>query len=232
MNKRVQMFLLPYAGGSSKSFNRLIQLLDKRIEAIPVEYAGRMTRRKEGFIEDYNLFLNDVAQQININRNVNIPYVLMGYSLGSILIYDLVAKGLVCGKPVHLFLCAKGSLLNKTSVDKEYSDEEIISEMKFLGGTDERVFDNDRFLKIYMEPVKSDFNIWRQFVYAPESIFCDATLIYSGEDPAAAGVHDWSKIIKGNVEYFDIGHNHFFINDNWDAVANILNDKVEQYLGS
>lgn len=224
------MFLLPYAGGSFKSFNRLIQLLDDRIEAIPVEYVGRMTRRSEGFIEDYDLFLKDVAGQINKNRNPEMPYILMGYSLGSILTYDLVIQGLVRGELAHLFLCAKGSLLNKTSVDKEYTDEEVINEMRFLGGTDERLFDNERFLSIYMEPVKKDFNVWRQFVYKPDHIFCSATVIYSREDPAALGVHDWSEIVKGDIEYFDIGHNHFFINENWGTVANIMNGRICRYL--
>lgn len=226
MSKQIQMFLLPYAGGSSRSFHKLIQLLDDRIEAIPVEYAGRMTRRSEGFIEDYNLFLKDTAEQINKNRNPDIPFILMGYSLGSILTYDLTIQGLICGELAHLFLCAKGSLLNKTSVDKEFTDEEVINEMRFLGGTDERLFADERFLSIYMEPVKKDFNVWRQFVYTPGHIFCNATVIYSREDPAAFGVHDWSKIIQGEIEYFDIGHNHFFINENWGTVADIMNDKI------
>lgn len=230
MGKQIQMFLLPYAGGSSKSFNRLIQFLDNRIELIPIEYAGRMTRRSEEFIEDYNLFLKDVAQQINKDRNPDMPYILLGYSLGSILTYDLTIHGLIHGELAHVFLCAKGSLRNKTSVDKKYTDEEVIKEMKFLGGTDERIFDNERFLSIYMEPVKKDFNIWRQFVYTPGHIFSNATVIYSREDPAAAGVHDWSEIVKGSIEYFDIGHSHFFINENWDTVADIINAHVHQYL--
>lgn len=230
MSMQIQMFLLPYAGGSSKSFNRLIQLLDDRVEAIPIEYAGRMTRRSEGFIEDYDLFLKDVAVQINKKRNPEMPYILMGYSLGSILTYDLIIRGLIRGELAHLFLCAKGSLLNKTSVDKEYTDEEVINEMRFLGGTDERIFDNERFLSIYMEPVKKDFNVWRQFVYTPGNIFCGATVIYSREDPAALGVYDWSEIIKGDIAYFDIGHNHFFINENWGTVADIMNGRIRQYL--
>jgi len=229
MSKQIQMFLLPYAGGNSKSFSRLIQLMDNRIEAIPVEYAGRMTRRREGFIKDYNLFLKDVACQINKNRNPEMPYILMGYSLGSILAYDLTIQELIHGELAHLFLCAKGGILNKTSVDNEYTDDEVVNEMRFLGGTDERLFQNERFLSIYMEQVKNDFNIWRQFVYKPSYIFCDATIIYSREDSVAQGVHDWSKIIYGDIEYFDIGHNHFFINDNWGIVADIMNDRIAQY---
>ena len=47
MNHKIQLFLLPYAGGSSFSFMKLVHFLNPQIEAIPIEYAGRGRRKEE-----------------------------------------------------------------------------------------------------------------------------------------------------------------------------------------
>ena len=232
MSKKLQLFILPFAGGDSNSFNRLLSMLDDEIESVVIEYAGRLSRRKEGYIQDYQVFLNDVASQINAKRKKNLPYSLFGYSLGSVILYDLVINGLIDGNPKHVFICSKGSLHNKSKVDHEdgYSDEEVVDEIRYLGGTDERILNNPRFLTIFMEPVKMDFNIWRQFTYHPGVINCDATFMYSIHDPAAAGVHDWDKNINGKTEYIELGKNHFFIKEHWSFVAKVVNDNLKQYL--
>ncbi len=207
-------------------------MLNPAIESFVINYSGRLHRRKEGYIENYNDFLYDVANQIMSVKNNLLPYVLFGYSLGSVILYDLCVNKLLPGDLKHVFVCSKGSLHNKSKVDHEegYSDDEVVDEIKYLGGTDERILNNPRFLSIYMEPVKMDFNIWRQFIYHPGTINCNATMMFSRFDPAARGVHDWDINIKGQTEYFDMGTNHFFIKDNWQRVADIINNNINMYI--
>ena len=231
MAKKLQLFILPFAGGDSNSFNRLLPLLDDNIETHVIEYSGRLSRRKEGYILDYHDFLVDVANQIKKVKNDGIPYALFGYSLGSVLLYDLIINKLVEGDLKHVFICSKGSLHNKTNVDHSdgYSNDEVVDEMKYLGGTDERILNNPRFLSIYLEPVKMDFNIWRQYIYKPGKIGCNATMMFSHFDPAARGVHDWDSNIEGSTDYYEMGENHFFIKENWETVAQIVNSNIKKY---
>lgn len=63
-SKKIQLFLLTFAGGNSGSFNELIGLLDNHIEAACVEYSGRLSRHKEVFITEYEDFLNDIANYL------------------------------------------------------------------------------------------------------------------------------------------------------------------------
>lgn len=230
--KQLQLFLLPFAGGSSVSFKKLTALLDSRIESITIEYAGRMTRRGEPYIDNYECFLMDVAKQIYKQKKSEIPYAVFGYSLGSVLIYDLLSQNLLGGSPVHAFVCAKGSLFdrNKDKDDNERSENDFIQEIAMLGGTDERILKNERFHEIFLRPVKADFAVWEQYVYKEGKIPCDATAIYSEKDPAAYGVHDWSKIVEGSVCYYEMGSNHFFINQYWQRVAEIINEQLKKYL--
>ena len=232
MTNKLQLFILPFAGGDAHSFNRLLPMLNPAIDTHVINYSGRLYRRREGYITDYNDFLIDVANQIKKVKDDSIPYVLFGYSLGSVLLYDLVINKMLQGELKHVFICSKGSLHNKTNVDHSdgYSNDEVIDEMKYLGGTDERILNNPRFLAIYLEPVKMDFNIWRQFIYKPGKIAANATMIYSKLDPAAKGVEDWDYNIEGKTEYFEMGRNHFFIKENWEIVAQIVNNNIKQYL--
>lgn len=230
--KQLQLFLLPFAGGSSVSFKKLTALLDMRIEPITIEYAGRMTRRAEPYIDNYECFLMDVAKQIYKQKKFEIPYAVFGYSLGSVLIYDLLSQDMLGGNPVHVFICSKGSLIDRNK-DKEYSEcseNEFIQEIAMLGGTDERILKNKRFHEIFLMPAKADFAVWEQYVFKEGKIPCDATAIYSEKDPAAHGIHDWSKIVEGSVDYYEMGSNHFFINQYWQRVAEIINEHLEKYL--
>ncbi len=232
MTKKMQMFFLPFAGGNSTSFNKLIPFIDDRVEKFTVEYAGRMTRKNEEYINNYNDFLIDVSEQIHKYREASLPAVLFGYSLGSVILYDLLSSGMVEGQILHAFICAKGSLLKKAESQDyaNYPDEKFIKEIIALGGTDERIIQNKRFLSIYMEPVKADYIIWGQYEYKEGRIPCDATAIYSNKDPAARGVHDWTKIVGGTVDYFELGTNHFFINEYWLAVGTIVNNHINKYM--
>ena len=61
METVVQLFLLPFAGGNSASFNEMVNYLDPRIEPLTIEYSGRLSRNKDGYITNYKDFLIDVA---------------------------------------------------------------------------------------------------------------------------------------------------------------------------
>ena len=62
MNKDLQLFILPYAGGSIASFKRLTDLISESVEVITVEYPGRGTRAKEPLANSIQDLLNDAIE--------------------------------------------------------------------------------------------------------------------------------------------------------------------------
>lgn len=77
----LQLFCLPYSGGKAQVFNEILSLVSPGIEVFTIEYAGRGTRAKEPFFEEYNSFFYDVVYQISSKRNKRVPYALFGYSI-------------------------------------------------------------------------------------------------------------------------------------------------------
>lgn len=90
--KKMQLFILPYAGGSIAAFKRLTDLIDDRVDVVTVEYAGRGTRAKDNIASSIWELLDDAIAYCRERRNADIPYSVMGYSMGSVLAYEMVAR--------------------------------------------------------------------------------------------------------------------------------------------
>lgn len=230
MEKKIQLFLLPFAGGNANSYNKLISCLDESIDAVSVEYAGRGERRKEDFILEYELFLEDAASFIMSKRNKALPYAILGYSLGSALVYDIVRTASLDRAPQLMIICARGFLANQFKSQKYASlgEEEFIEKVRQLGGFDERILQNRRFLNIFLEPLKADYGIWSQYRYLPlsQKIDSDMLIFYSEADSPRETVEGWRDITTGQVQMYEFGHNHFFINEHYADMANIINDNL------
>lgn len=232
-NKQLQLFMLPYAGGNAFSFYKLSRFLDSRIEAIPVEYSGRGARASEELISKYADYLKDVSKFINNHRNKEKQYGILGYSFGSVLTYDLIRKKLINGGiPQHVFFCAEGGLKHLGDQNKKNTldNESLFEEIKKLGGFSKKLLDNTDALKDVFSLIKNDFYAYREFVYHKNTINFDCSIINSSSDFTAVCLEEWKEVAGKEIRYFQLGDNHFFINDKFRELADIVNNKLLQFL--
>lgn len=225
MNKTIQLFLLPYAGGSSFSFMKVIHFLSPQIEAIPIEYSGRGKRKDEPLIEGYASFLSDVVEKIKEHRNEELDFAILGYSMGSALAFDICSHDLLGEMPTHAFFCAEGSLMadNKARKFASLADEAFKEKVCQLGGIDERLLKDEAALNMYLNLIKADHNILGQYVYKGSHAECNASVIYNPGDPTCIDMEDWKKIVSGDVSFYQVGDNHFFVNQEYKRIAAIIN---------
>lgn len=156
MEKKIQLFLLPFAGGSSLSFMRLNRFLDKSVEAITIEYPGRGKRSNEEFIEDYDSFVKDIEHAIIKKRNVELPFAILGYSMGSAIAYDLIRGGKFDQSARCGIFCAEGGLMSPNPARRygECCYQDFLDKMLSLGGIDERLLANEEALMSYLHIIK------------------------------------------------------------------------------
>lgn len=225
----IQFFLLPFAGGNSASFSDLISCLKAEIIPVTVEYPGRLSRCETGYILKYNEFLADIVSYISERRDGK-PWALLGYSLGSVLAFDIASKGLVDDLIDHVFICARGDIKSHyiSQLYAGLNDEAFAQKIVELGGFDERLIANKRFFDIYMKPVRSDYMVWGDYVFVDDGkkIPSDVTVFYSEKDPLCSGIRAWDVLCDGHVDYFEMGENHFFIRDHYADMAEIINRKL------
>lgn len=233
-NKQIQLFLVPFAGGNLYSFKNLDKHLDSRIDVVPIEYAGRGARMNEPFILDYSAFLEDVSLCIKKKRSKTIPFCIFGYSLGSAIVYDLLEKQMLSEQPRHVFICAREAL-NHESKSQRYnllSEDEFLQKVIDLGGMNQQILGNRRFLDIYMKPLRADYRIWGQYRYSVNNRLLteDITMFYSEKDTPFKSVEGWQDLTSGKVVFYEFGDNHFFINNYYKEMAEIINQIVVSQL--
>lgn len=225
MEKTIQLFLLPYAGGSAFSFMKTARFLDKKIETIPIEYAGRGSRKDEPYITSYKVFIEDVCGNIKSKRNKELPFSIFGYSMGTALLFDIISDEMISEDPIHCFFCAGGSLV-ATDPSRMYSHlpiNEFREKILNLGGIDKRILKKEDVLNEYLELIKADHDILSQYKYNGKQISVASTIIYNKDDPTCVYMEDWKKICCGYLNYCSIGSGHFFINDHYKEIADVIN---------
>ena len=157
-NKELQLFVFPYAGGSIAAFRKLTDLINDRV--VTVEYAGRGTRAHETLSDSFESQLEDAIEYCRKRRDDNVPYALMGYSMGSVIAYEVAARHSLPGKLVHLFVAAEVSPKDRALELRRVSnptDDRILQRAKQLGGIDDRMLGNKRFEEIFIRPMLSDY---------------------------------------------------------------------------
>jgi surfactin synthase thioesterase subunit len=233
MNKDIQLYIFPYAGGSIASFKRMTNLLADHIDVIAVEYPGRGTRAKEQLATSFERLLDDAISFCQTRRNSSIPYSVMGYSMGSILAYEMVARNALDTTPKHMFIAAevapKERALELRKVENP-TDERIIERAKKLGGFNDKLLGNKRFYDIYMKPMMSDYRLFFEYRFSnrAEIIKSDSTVFYCEQDTPYADVQKWENLIDGKFDYHEFGDNHFFINQHYEEMSIIINDKLHR----
>ena len=227
--KKMQLFILPYAGGSIASFKKLTDLVDDTIETISVEYTGRGKRIKEPLLDSIGDMLNDAISYCKERRNPEIPYAIMGYSMGSILAYEMLIKDVFGEEPSHLFIAAEVSPKQRSQELEKLgspTEEQILARAKSLGGMDERLLSNKRFADIYIKPMVSDYRNFFGYRFAnyKERVKVDTTYFYCEKDTSREDVEKWGELIEGKFDFHEYGENHFFINQYYKEMAQVINE--------
>ena len=84
----MRLICVPFAGALKRNFDDFASFFGEGWEVTVLEYPGHGTRRKEDYAEDFDKLTFDMAEQVRSVACEN-DYVLMGYSMGSIVAYEM-----------------------------------------------------------------------------------------------------------------------------------------------
>lgn len=152
-----RLFCLPHAGGNASYYFPFSARLAPRIEMLAVQYPGRQERFNEPCVESMHELAGLIAAELA--EWTSEPYALFGHSMGATLAFEVAdllrAQGT---EPYALFVSGRRapSVPAPGSVHLA-SDEELVADMKLLGGTDARMLDNPELLAAILPAVRSDY---------------------------------------------------------------------------
>lgn len=226
-----QVFCIPYAGGSADIFLPLKRYIGNHIEIIPVEYAGHGKRNKNPLYKTFQEMVEDVEKMI-ISKTDKASHInLFGYSMGSIVVYELLKRKVLNIDSVILAAHEPPHFPNGAQMLKSMEEGNIKEKLLSLGGIDERILSNSVYWRVYYPIFKQDFMLLREYTdKAPEEIKGNRNvcILYSETDTSYKHIAEWQKYFKKKCIFEEFTGNHFFIKYNYERIAQIMQRMLEK----
>lgn len=229
--EKIQLFCIPYAGGKADDFYHLGECIDESIKIEAVEYSGHSKRIGEPFYNTFDEMVCDAAKQINDKINSD-RIALFGYSMGSVVAYEIIANDLLKVKPYYLFIAAHeapGEHWNSMEY-ADLDDKAFVDMLVNFGGIDridDKMIHNRFFQKMILNPIKADYNLISQYNLSSEKLLnIPCTMIYSPNDVTSVQASKWQNRFENQIEFIEIGNNHFFIKDEYQQLADIISKRL------
>ncbi|MCH2195472.1 alpha/beta fold hydrolase [Kordia sp.] len=236
MNKRkVQLFLLHFAGGSRYSFDFLKEYLSNSVECIPLELPGRGKRYGETLIRDKEAAIHDYCQQIRALRNKQ-PFVIYGHSMGATLGVSVANFMQKIGDPPSALIVTGNSGPGTLLIDNEGNEMpqktrylmnaiDFKNELIELGGAPDEVLNNDEIYNFFDPILRADFEVLeKESTYTEEGILLHVPIIalMGTEEKTSHQIDNWQRFTTEKLESNILDGNHFFIHNHTRAIANVI----------
>ena len=231
--KKIQLFCIPYAGGKAEMFDSLAEHLSENIEITAVEYSGHGTRTKSEFYQTFDEMTDDVASIINSQLDEEAEIALFGYSMGSVVAFELLRRKLLRKAPMYLFI-ASHEAPGEHWESMEYCklDDRAFADMLMnFGGfekIEDRMLTNRFFRRMIFDPIRADYNLIGSYTLnSEETVDIPVTMLYSDKDVPTASALKWQNRFAQQAEFIMMGDNHFFIRELCSEVAEIINERLK-----
>lgn len=228
------LFCLPYSGGSKNIFYKWTKNLSKDINMIPIELKGRGERTNEGFYKDIKDAVDDVVNIIN-KYSSDEDYIIFGHSLGGLLAYEayfeIIRRNMKIPGIIIFSGCAAPFLKRKTENISNLPDEIFINKVISLGGTPKEITQYKELLDIFIPILHNDFRIIEEYEQNknPQKISCKSKIIYGHNDRMVNPneIICWKECTEGEIEFYEIEGNHFYIKTEMEKVVEIINESIK-----
>lgn len=231
---KVNLFFLPFSGGSCYSYNAFIEQAPNHFRIIPLDLPGRGRKL-------ISPFLNSVAEMVDhllseITDQLHEPYVIYGHSLGTLVGYELakkiIAKNLP--QPLHLFFTGRAgpSIGYSEKTRHLLPKEQFIQKVLEMGGSPAAVFADEEMSDFFEPILRADFKAAETYEYRqtkPFDIPIDA-MIGRQEKISYEEAMAWQQETTANTTVLQFDGGHFFIFDHIKAIINRMSMQLQNQL--
>lgn len=232
----MRLLAFPYAYGNAAVYNELKKFLLPEIELIAFNTPGHGERYCEELLYTINDIVNDLL--IQIDDYLDEPYAMLGYSMGSLLTYEIYLRLKKENKrlPEYLFFLAGDSPLyiGEQKDYESYGFKEVRNELYDKKGTSEALMENNELIELMIPIVKADLIAMRDYNCDEKKCSeceCDAIVIRGSEEKEISNCHqEWESVLRKKVDYFLMPGEHFFLfdeeSDNYRILKKIILKKL------
>ena len=200
---------------------------------VPVQLPGREERFGESLWENAESIGKAVADAIKAEGWDSV--ILVGYSYGSLLAFEVASNLERDGRSIHhLVACARRAPQRAAIASiSDLSDESLIAYVNRLGGLPPELSDDPYIWEILLPVLRADFRANDNYMVSElrSPLACPISVIAGLSDAATAEgrAEAWGKYTSARfqIEYVDGGH--FFIRENLKSFVGIFEKIVKSY---
>lgn len=213
-------FLIPYAGGSSTTFNSWKKEMKPEIDFCIVELAGHGKR----IIEDFYSNLEDAYEEIyqilyKAYKEDGMEYYIGGHCLGAVLAVEVIYRIYERKEfplPKAIFISGHGSIKYTKQKERmsEKTQEEIVELLQKEGGLSKESMQKE-ILDLLIPVIAADAKLYESYEFKEEKgkLPVDIVVLYAKNDMKSPflEVKDWLELAGKTIMYIPFETDHYFI---------------------
>jgi surfactin synthase thioesterase subunit len=218
-----RVVLLPHAGGSAQFLRTLAGALSRHFDTVVVQYPHRLDRRHEPPART----VEELAAQVSrlVPRDDDLPLVLFGHSLGALVAYEACLQLATSTDVAGLVASACREPLEAAKLRNPPTDEALLAEVREMGGTDARVWDEPELVDLFLPPLRADFAALDAYDRTERArVDCPILSLVGADDvrvrPQQA--EGWRDYTGGSFRQSVLPGGHFFVVEHCDLVVQQL----------
>lgn len=225
--ERVQVFCFPSAGSGASLYRAWCEATknNNNIDFIPVEIPGRgnhISSPAASSIDDLVERFLEVFSQV-----VRPPYILYGHSFGAVVAFQVAHTLQQSALPLPEKLVVAGRHAphqeDPNPMNSVSMDEEIIDELKKMGGTPEAVLNHPEMLQFTISLLRADLRIHESFRYTGQQLQIPIDAHCATQDDAHKEIVEyWKDMTTDEFHITEFEGHHFFIQSLGDTYLNYL----------
>ncbi len=224
---RPRLLAFPFAGGSCLALRSVLSRLELPIDIWGVEYPGRGLRSNELPVARLDALVDEITVGICCD---GVPTLLLGYSFGALVAYEVALR--LCSSPTTRLLgliaiSAKAPHFAASSFQSHaLPDRELITYLRRLDGTAPEILDNANLIEQFLPAIRADLCAYETYGRnARFALGCPVAAIRGSHDPFVEAAHAqaWHEYgIHAEFRCLEVAAGHFCHRDAPETLSRLL----------
>jgi surfactin synthase thioesterase subunit len=213
---RLRVFCFPHGGAGPSAFRAWPSLVAPEVELVPVQLPGRERRLHEPSVRSITELRDRLAGPVAEYAG-DVPYALLGHSMGALIAYELAHELRAAMNP-PLVLAVSGAaaahLPRRVPDVHHLPDHELRRQLVDLNGISAPVLANEDLLDLLLPVFRADFAACETYVHACRPPLDLRLLAFGGTgDPLVTPpeVERWAELNVNSTDVRILDGDHFFL---------------------